>query len=81
MIRLHKKASITPEKAIEKAVDFFGPKGYGLKVYDQGPTCVKFEGSGGDVEVTSCAEDKGSSVEIVSNEWEIQAREFMSKIY
>ena len=80
MIRLSKKTRMTPEDTIKKAVEFFGPKGYGLKVFDSGPLCAKFEGGGGSVEVTSCAEDKGASVEVVSQEWDTQAKEFMGKI-
>ncbi len=80
MVRLAKKTKLKPEEAIRKAIDFFGPKGYGLKLYEDSPCCVKFEGGGGIVEVTSSAEEKGSSVEIVSQEWDVQAHEFMGKL-
>ncbi len=80
MIRLEKHIRMTPEGAISKAVEFFGPKGYGLKVYESGPLCAKFEGGGGSVEVTSCADEKGATVEIVAQEWDTQAKEFMGKI-
>ena len=80
MLRLAKHTRMKPEDAIKKAIEFFGPKGHGLKVYDNGPTCARFEGAGGTVEVTSCAEDKGASVEVVSQEWDAQAKEFMGKI-
>jgi len=80
MIRMAKHTRMKPEAALQKAVEFFGPKGFGLKVQESSPTCAKFEGGGGMVEVTTCAEEKGTSVEIVSQEWDIQAKEFMSKI-
>ena len=80
MIRLAKHSKMKPEDAIKKAIDFFGPKGYGLKVFDNGPLCARFEGGGGSVEVTTCSEDKGASVEVVAQEWDAQAKEFMGKI-
>lgn len=80
MIRLGKTAKTKPDVAIQEAKDFFGPKGYGLTMVDETPTWVKFEGSGGEVEIGAVEEDKGTSVEIVSREWDTQAKEFMSKL-
>ncbi len=80
MIRLEKHIKMRPEGAIAKAIEFFGPNGLGLKVFESGPLCAKFEGAGGSVEVTTCAEDKGATVEIVAQEWDAQAKEFMGKI-
>jgi hypothetical protein len=81
MIRMQKKTKLTSQDAIDKAIAFFGPKGYGLKVNEQSPTCAKFEGAGGNVEVTTCEDGKQTSVEIISTEWEIQSKEFMSKLH
>ena len=80
MLRLAKKTKLKPEETIRKAIDFFGPKGYGLKLHEDSPCCAKFEGGGGTVEVSSSAEEKGTSVEILSQEWDFQAREFMGKL-
>ena len=80
MIRLGKHTKMSPEDAVKKAIDFFGPKGYGLKFIDNGPLCAMFEGAGGTVEITACAEGKGASVEVVAQEWDAQAKEFMGKI-
>ena len=80
MLRLAKKSRLAPEEAIKRAVAFFGPKGYGLSVSQQSPGCATFEGAGGEVEVTTCAEGKGSSVEVVSREWDEQAKEFINTI-
>jgi hypothetical protein len=80
MIRLEKHTRMKAEQAISKAVEFFGPKGYGLEVNQSSPLGARFEGGGGMVEVTSRAEGKGATVEIVAQEWDIQAKEFMRKI-
>ena len=80
MLRMATTTKLTPEEAIKQAVKFFGPEGYGLEIKDQSPTCARFEGGGGHVEVTSCADEKGTSVELVSQEWDYQVREFLGKI-
>lgn len=80
MLRLAKKTRLSPEEAVKRAIAFFGPQGYGLTVHEESPTCATFSGAGGTVEVTSCTEGKGSSVELVSQEWDVQAKEFMAKI-
>ncbi len=80
MLRMTSKTRLTPEEVVRRAVDFFGPSGYGLQIKEQGPGCAYFEGSGGGVEVTACSEEEGTSLEVVSREWDNQAREFMGKL-
>jgi hypothetical protein len=80
MLRMATTTKLTPEEAIKQAVKFFGPEGYRLEIKDQSPTCAYFEGAGGQVEVTSCTDEKGTSVELVSQEWDYLAREFLRKI-
>ena len=80
MLRLAAKSKLSPEEVIERAVIYFGPKGYGLTIKEQSSAYVKFEGAGGTVEVTSLSEKKGSSLEVLSVEWDIQAKEFLTKI-
>ena len=80
MLRMTTTTKLTPEEAITEAVKFFGPEGHGLEIRDQSPTCAHFTGGGGYVEVTSCTDEKGTSVELVSQEWEHQVREFLGKI-
>ena len=80
MLKIATKTKLSPEEAIKRAVEFFGPGGYGLKVKEQNPDCASFEGGGGGVEVTACAEEKGTSVELESREWDFQVKEFIKKI-
>jgi hypothetical protein len=79
MLRLVTKTKISPEEAVVKAKQYFGTE-LGLKAEEQSPTCVYFEGGGGGVEVTAYIEDKQTSVEMVSREWDYQTKEFASKI-
>ena len=80
MLNLEVKTKLSPEEAVKRAVEFFGPGGYGLEIREQTETCAYFEGAGGGVDVTACTEEKGSSVEITSREWDYQVREFAGKI-
>lgn len=81
MLKMATKTRLSPEDAIKRAVEFFGPNGYGLKIMEQSPECAYFEGGGGEVKVSVCAEEKGSSLELVSLEWDYQVEEFVRKLY
>jgi hypothetical protein len=81
MIKLAKKSKLSPEEAVKRAVAFFGPGGLGMKITEQTPTCAYFRGTGENyVNVTTCVEGKGTSVEVESREWDQEAKEFMRKI-
>ncbi|MGD0795599.1 MAG: hypothetical protein ABR958_08485 [Dehalococcoidales bacterium] len=80
MLSIEAKSKLKPEEVIERAVKFFGPQGYGLKVKEQAACCVEFEGGGGGVGITAAAKDKGSTVSFETREWEIQVKDFIGKI-
>ncbi len=79
MLRIATTTKLSPEEAIRQAVEFFGSS-YGLEVKEQTPNCASFEGGGGRVEVTACAQEKGTSVELESQEWDYQVKKFIDKI-
>jgi hypothetical protein len=80
MLKLNVRTKLKPDEVVKKALEFFGPGGYGLKVTDQSDTCAYFEGGGGGIEVTTCTDDKGTSVDLETREWEYQVKEFAVKI-
>ena len=80
MLKMATKTKLSPEETIKRAVDFFGAGGYGLEVKEQDDTHACFEGGGGGVDVSACAEEKETSVELVSREWDYQIKEFIGKI-
>ncbi len=80
MLKIATKTRLSPEEAIKKAVQFFGPGGYGLEIKEQNPTCVYFEGGGGGINVSACTEGKRTSVEFESREWDSSVKEFIRKI-
>jgi len=81
MLKIETTTKLSPEEAIKRAVEFFGPSSYGLEVKRQESNCAYFEGGGGGVDVTACAEEKGTSVELESREWDFQVREFIDRIH
>jgi hypothetical protein len=80
MLKLNVRTKSKPEDVVKKALEFFGPGGYGLKITEQSDTCALFEGGGGGIDVTACSDDNGTSVDLETREWEYQVREFARKI-
>jgi len=81
MLNLEVKTKLSPEEVIKRAVAFFGSGGYGLEIKEQSESCAYFEGGGGGVDITTCTEEKGTSVELASREWDYQVNEFARKIH
>jgi hypothetical protein len=80
MLKIGTTTKLTATQAIEKAVAFFGPGGYKLTVKDRKDDYVMFEGGGGGIEISACDSDKGTSVDIITREWEYQVKEFIGTI-
>jgi hypothetical protein len=81
MVRLGKETKQTPQEVLDKAVAFFGPGGAGLTLQQRSDQSVILEGGGGSVIVTA-SQTRGdrTEVDIVSREWDHQARQFLGSI-
>ena len=80
MLKLNVRTNLQPKEVVKDAVEFFGPGGYGLKVTEESDTCAYFQGGGGGIAVTVCTDDKGTSVDLETREWEYQVKKFARKI-
>jgi len=80
MLRLEVRTRLSPEEAIQQAVNYFGPGGHGMEIRDQSSECAYFEGGGGKVDIATCSDKQGTSVELISQEWDYQVGEFSRKI-
>jgi hypothetical protein len=78
MISLTKNTFLKPEDVVKRAINFFGPKGLGLKITNEESCSVCLEGGGGDVRITAAAATKGTTVDVETREWESQAKDFMA---
>lgn len=81
MIRYGKKTKESSTAVLDKAIQFFGPKGEGLDVKRRTPASVLFEGGGGHVLVSVDTQVEGETeVDVESREWDYQAKQFLGKI-
>ena len=80
MLRIATKTKLTPEEVIKKAIKFFGPDGYKLKITNTTETTAAFEGGGGSIEISACNDDSKTTVDFLSREWDFQFKEFIRMI-
>ncbi len=74
------KTKVAPEKVIGRLKTFFGKGGLGLDLTEESGSCFTFSGGGGYVSATVCTEEGETRVNLVSQEWENQVREFMKTL-
>lgn len=79
MLRIENKSKLSEAEVIERAIKYFNGE-YGLEIKEQTDCLVTFEGGGGGVSVSTCVEDDKTAVEVMSREWDFQAKEFLTKI-
>jgi hypothetical protein len=80
MLKLNVRAKSRPEEVVKKALKFFGPGGYGLKVIEQNDSRVYFQGGGGGIEATTYSDKKRTSIDVETREWDYQVKEFARKV-
>ena len=79
MLRISTETKMKPAAVIKAAAKYFTEQ-YGLKVKEQDEERIELEGGGGGVAVGVKIVDKKTQVESVTNEWEIQVKEFMGSL-
>ena len=80
MLNLEVKTKSTPEKVVKKLKSYFGEGGQGLELRDDTSQCLNFEGAGGYVTATLCPEENLTRVELITQEWEYQVKQFAAKL-
>jgi hypothetical protein len=80
MIHLGTTTTDSPIQVIEKAFDYFGPNGIGLRIARRDRGAIHLEGGGGHVEVTASLKGEMTEVDIRSREWQRQALEFLGRL-
>jgi hypothetical protein len=80
MLNLERWTALAPEEAMEELKRWFGKGGLGLEVKEENLQCITFQGGGGYVTATLC-EDKGKTrVDLVTQEWDYQVKQFASNL-
>jgi hypothetical protein len=80
MLNLQAKTKLPIEDVMVRAKRFFGEGGLGLSLAEETPGCVTFEGAGGYVTVSMCAEEGKTRVDLLTQEWDYQVKEFAAKL-
>ncbi len=80
MLNLELKTKSTLERVVKELKSYFGEGGQGLKLRDNTSQCLNFEGAGGYVTATLCPEDNLTRVELITQEWEYQVKQFAAKL-
>jgi len=80
MLSLEGKTALPPTKVLEELKRSFGKGGLGLAVKEENPQCITFEGGGGYITANLCEEKGKTRVELVTQEWDYQVKQFASKL-
>jgi hypothetical protein len=80
MINLEVKTGLTPEEVASRLKKFFGKGGRGLELTEETPQCLTFEGGGGYVTATLCLDEGKTRINLVTQEWDYQVKEFASSL-
>jgi hypothetical protein len=80
MVHMEQTLNLTPEEVLERIKKFFGKGGQGLELTEENASCLTFTGGGGYVTASVCPEREPTKVELVSQEWEYQVKEFLGTL-
>ena len=80
MLNLERKTKLSQEEVLQKLKQFFGKGGLGLELRDETPQCSTFVGGGGYVTATLCSEEGRTRVDLVTQEWDYDVKEFASRL-
>ena len=80
MLQLELRSKLSPEKVVKDLQRFFGEGGLGLELKEATHACLTFEGGGGYVTANLCQDEKQTLIQIVTQEWDYQVKQFASKL-
>ncbi len=78
MLNMETKTGLSPEEVSKQLKKFFGKGGVGLDLTEENPQCLSFEGGGGYVTATLCVEEGKTRVNLVTQEWDYQVKQFLA---
>ena len=80
MINLEIETKLSVDEITKRLKSYFGEEGLGLDTVEESTECLNFTGSGGFVNAVICPAEDKTTIELSSQEWEIQVKEFASKL-
>jgi hypothetical protein len=79
-LRYEVNTKLTPQEALEQAINFFGHSGQGLEITRKGDFSLVFLGGGGYVAITALPGYK-TTIDLETREWDWAVRQFMEKVH
>ena len=80
MLNLEVKTKLSVDETITRLKSFFGEGGLNLEITEEMSDFLIFEGGGGFVRATVCPEEGKTVIDLQTREWEMQVKEFSSKL-
>ncbi len=80
MLNVEGRSKLKPEELKARLKQYFGKWWWGLEIAEENPSCISFSGGGGYVKATVFWEKGKTRVNLVTQEWEYQAKEFISQL-
>jgi hypothetical protein len=77
MTNLEVRTKLGQEEVVERLKKYFGKGGLGLEICQETPQCLSFEGGGGYVTTTIRPEEGKTVINLVTQEWDYQVKEFV----
>lgn len=80
MLNIETRTKLSEEEVIDRVKRFFGKGGLGMDLKEESPNCLRFEGGGGYVNATICQEEDQNRIDLVTQEWEYQVKDFSAHL-
>lgn len=80
MLNLEVKTKLSQEEVVDRLKAFFGKGGLGLDVAEETQQCIVFESKLGHVAADICPEEGQTRVNLKTQEWDYQVKEFASRL-
>jgi len=80
MLNIEGTTKLSEGEVIDRLKKFFGKSGEGLELTDEQPSCLTFCGGGGSVIATLSREGEKTKVNLVAQEWEYPAKQFIAQL-
>ena len=80
MTNLEIRTKLSEEDAVKRIKQFFGEAGQGLMLTEDTPGCLSFQGGGGYVTAHVIAEGGETTINLLTQEWDFQVKDFASRL-
>jgi len=80
MTNLEIRTRLSEQEAVKRIKQFFGETGQGLMLVEDTPGCLSFQGGGGYVTAHVTAEGGETTINLLTQEWDYQVKDFASRL-